>query len=121
MILVFKAFHAIDISKTGQNQTNIKLEIPRDHPLASSGLYLYEVRMERRQRVITTDIQTGRPKLSDDFDSSQVWCPSDDQCFGILSREPLGHIPSFDLYDRLHLSGKNALGIITVSIVPIKE
>ena len=91
--------------------------------MASTGLYLYEVRMERQQRVMMTCVKTGRPKTTDnqDFDISQVWCPSDEQCFGILSREPLGNIPSFELYDRLHISGTNALGIIAVSIVPVKE
>ena len=60
-----------------QDQPNVKLRIPRDHPLASTGLYLYEVRMERQQKLITTCVKTGRPKKSDnqDFDISQVWCP----------------------------------------------
>ena len=73
-------------------KTKQKLSIPTDHPLASTDLYLYEIRMERSKFCLQQHHE--KRKLLDSYPfESDVWRPSDEQCFGILSPQPLGSIP----------------------------
>ena len=73
-------------------KTKEELSIPTDHPLSSTDLYLYEIRMERSKLTLQQHHEKRKTLDSWSFEGD-VWRPSDDQCFGILTPQPLGSIP----------------------------